>query len=70
MPALPTPDPTTIPSCPRRVGWMKSASATPSTFSTTVFPDGSLRYRYMRIGDKADWTAGVSGNSFVSPTIR
>ncbi|CAB1120024.1 unnamed protein product [Ectocarpus sp. CCAP 1310/34] len=48
----------------------RSASATPSTFSTTVFPDGSLRYRYMRIGDKADWTAGVSGNSFVSPTIR
>ncbi|CAN0235783.1 unnamed protein product [Scytosiphon promiscuus] len=48
----------------------RSASATPSTFSTTVFPDGSLRYRYIRIGDKADWTVGVSGNSFVSPTIR
>ncbi|CAM9597354.1 unnamed protein product, partial [Ectocarpus sp. 13 AM-2016] len=48
----------------------RSSSATPSTFSTTVFPDGSLRYRYMRVGDKADWTAGVSGNSFVSPTIR
>lgn len=48
----------------------QSAEAKPSTFSITVFPDGSLRYRYMHIGDRSAWTAGVSGNSFVSPTIR
>lgn len=53
-----------------RVFFSQSALATPSTFSTTLFSDGSLRYRYMRIGDVAEWLIGVSGNTFVSPTIR